>query len=106
MKESLKRTTKWSAYYFTQANSYYPVAQTKVPLRDIPKFNRLPVRVMSKQDIDSTRQWASEYSKAVRQLSVGQNNTKHAAGILSLNMYRKKLPIRDRVTNRRIQFSR
>ena len=25
MKESLKRATKWSAYYFTHANSYYPV---------------------------------------------------------------------------------
>ena len=33
MKESLKRATKWSAYYFTHANSYYPVPETKVPLR-------------------------------------------------------------------------
>ena len=45
-----------------------------------------------------TRQWASEHGKAVRQLSVRQNNTKHAAGTLPLNMYRKELPVGDRVT--------
>ena len=44
------------------------------------------------------RQWASEHGKAVRQLSVRQNNTKHAAGTLPLNMYRKELSIGDRVT--------
>ena len=100
MKESLKRATKWSSYYFTHANSYYPpVLQTKVPLRDIPKIKCLPVRDMSKQDQDCMRQWASEHGKAVRQLSVRQNNTKHAEGTLPLlNMYRKVLPIGDRVT--------
>ena len=98
MKESLKRATKWSAYYFTHANSYYPVPETKVALRDIPKIKRLPVHDMSKQDQDYIRQWASEHGKAVRQLSVRQNNTKHAAGTLPLNMYRKELPVGDRVT--------
>ena len=44
------------------------------------------------------RQWASEHGKAVRQLLVRQNNTKHAAGALPLNMYRKELPTGDRVT--------
>ena len=86
MKETLKRATKWSAYYFTHANSYYPVPETKVALRDIPKIKRLPVRDMSKQDQDYMRQWASEHGKAVRQLSVRQNNTKHAAGTLPLNI--------------------
>ena len=93
IKESLKRATKWSFYYFTHANSYYPVPQTKIPLRDIPKIKCLPVRDMSKQDQDCMRQWGSEHGKAVRQLSVRQNNTKHAAGTLPLNMYRKELPI-------------
>ena len=86
MKESLKRATKWSAYYFTHANSYYPVPETKLALRDIPKIKPLPVRDMSKQDQDYMRQWASEHGKAVRQLSVRQNNTKHAAGTLPLNI--------------------
>ena len=74
--------------------------KTKVSLRDIPKLKRLPARVMSKQDMDSMRQWASEHGKAARELSVRQNNTKlitHAAG--TLNMYRKELPIGDRVTD-------
>ena len=31
-------------------------------------------------------------------LSVRQNNTKHAAGTLPLNMYRRELPVGDRVT--------
>ena len=70
MKESLKRAIKWSAYYFTHANSYYPVPETKVPLGDIPKIKRLPVHDMSKQDQNYMRQWASEHSKAIRQLSV------------------------------------
>ena len=98
MKESLKRAKKWSSFYFTHANSYYPVPQTQVPLRDIPKIKCLPVRDMSKQDQDCMRQWASEHGKAVRQLLVRQNNTKHAAGALPLNMYRKELPTGDRVT--------
>ena len=33
-----------------------------------------------------------------RQLSVRQNNTKNAAGTLPLNMYRKELPVGNRVT--------
>ena len=53
---------------------------------------------MSKQDQDCMRQWTREHGKAVRQLSVRQNNTKHAAGTLPLNMNRKELPIGDRVT--------
>ena len=48
---------------------------------------------MSKQDQDYMHQWA------VRQLSVRQNTTKHAAGTLfPLNIYRKELPVGDRVT--------
>lgn len=99
MKESLKRATNWSSYYFTHSQSYYPVPQTKVSLSDIPTIKRLPVRPMAKKDQDTMRQWASEHGKAVRQLSVRQNNTKHKAGTLPLNMYRKELPVGDRVTD-------
>ena len=56
MRESLKRATKWSAYYFTNPVSYYPIPQTKVPLRDIPTIKRLPVQTMSKQDQETMRQ--------------------------------------------------
>ena len=70
----------------THAHSYYRVPEAKVPLRDIPKIKRLPVRDMSKQDQDYIRQWPSEHGKAGRHLSVRQNNTKHAAGTLPLNI--------------------
>ena len=68
------------------------------PLRDIAKIKRLLIRAMSTQDQDYMRQWASEHGKAVRKLSVGQNNTKHAAGTLPLNTHRKELAVGDRVT--------
>ena len=44
------------------------------------------------------RQWASEHGETVRQLTVHQNNTKHAAGTLPLNMYRKELPVDDQLS--------
>ncbi|CAH3120813.1 unnamed protein product, partial [Pocillopora meandrina] len=34
-KESLKRTTKWGAKYFTLEKSYYPVPKSSVELRDV-----------------------------------------------------------------------
>ena len=42
---------------------------------------------MSKQQQDYMSQWASKHGKALRQLSVHKNNTKHAAQTLPLNMY-------------------
>ncbi|RMX58878.1 hypothetical protein pdam_00023710, partial [Pocillopora damicornis] len=35
LKESLKRTTKWGAKYFTLEKSYYPVPKSSVELRDV-----------------------------------------------------------------------
>ncbi|XP_066020793.1 uncharacterized protein [Pocillopora verrucosa] len=35
LKESLKRTTKWGAKYFTLEKSYYPVSKSSVELRDV-----------------------------------------------------------------------
>ena len=32
-KESLKRTTKWDAQYFTQEKSYYPVPESSMSLK-------------------------------------------------------------------------
>ena len=43
-------------------------------------------------------QRASKHGKAVRQHLIGQNNTKHAAGTLPINMYRIELPVGNRVT--------
>ena len=87
MRESLKRTTNWAAFYFTHAESYYPVPENKILLKDIRKMKQLPVKTMSKSDRRTMREWAQEHGKAVSQL------TEHAAGTLPLNMYRKELPV-------------
>ena len=87
MKESLKVVS-----LLTHHSSYYLVPQTKAPLRNIPMMKRfLFVRM---------RQWTSEHEKAVRQLTIRQNNTKHTAGTLLLNMYWKELPVGDQVTEK------
>ena len=50
---------------------------------------------MLQQDQYTVCRWASEHGKAIRQLSVCQNNTKHVAETLPLNMYRRELPVGD-----------
>ncbi|RMX46037.1 hypothetical protein pdam_00002027 [Pocillopora damicornis] len=40
-KESLKRTTKWGAKYFTLEKSYYPVPKSGVELRDVDLMKAL-----------------------------------------------------------------
>lgn len=69
------------------AESYYPVPENKIVLKDIRKMKQLPVKTMSKSDRRTMREWAQEHGKTVSQL------TKHAVGTLPLNMYRKELPV-------------
>ena len=97
MHESLKRTTNWAAYYFTHPQSYYPVSENKIALHDISKMKQLPVEVMPHEQI-VMREWAQEHGKAVRQLTIRQTNTKHAAGTLPLHMHQKELPVGERIT--------
>lgn len=98
MHESLKRTSQWAAYYFTHRNSYYPVPENNICLRDIPKMSLMPNKEMSRSDQATMREWAQEHGKAVRQRTVRQCTTKHNAGTLPLNMYDKELPIGERVS--------
>ena len=48
---------------------------------------------LSKSDQRTMREWAQQHGKAVRQLTIRQTNTKHAAGTLTLNKYRKELQL-------------
>ena len=59
----------------------------------------LPAKTMSKSDQRVMREWAQEHGKDVRQLTIRQTNTKHAAGTLPLNMYRKELPVGERISS-------
>lgn len=97
MHESLKRTSKWAAYYFTHRKSYYPIPENNIALKDIPKMAQLPANKMSECDQLLMREWAQEHGQAVRQRTVRQNNTKYASGTLPLNMYEKNLPVGERV---------
>ena len=98
MHESLKRTSQWSAYYFTYRRSYYPVPENSISLRDIPKMSPMPPMEVSQADQTLMREWAQEHGKAVRQRTVRQCTTKHTAGTLPLNIYEKESPIGERVT--------
>ena len=100
MHESLKRTTNWAAYYFTHPQSYYPVPENKIALQDIPNMKQLPVKTMSQGEQLLMREWAQEHGKAVRQLTIRQTNTKHAAGTLPLHMYRKELLVREKIATK------
>lgn len=40
--ESLKCTSQWAAHYFTHPQSYYPVPQNSITLKDVPKMTQLP----------------------------------------------------------------
>ena len=57
----------------------------------------LPVKTMSKSDQGIVGEWVQEHRKNVRQLTIRQTNTKHGAGTLPLNMYRKELAVGERI---------
>ena len=85
--ESMKRITKWSAYYYTHKTTYYPVPDTQIKFKDLPKLKKIKVRKMRNDDMQVMRDWAREYGKCVRQRTVRQETTKHKMGTLPLNMY-------------------
>ena len=64
-------------------------------------MKRLPVKTMSKSDQHIVGEWAKEHRKTVRQLTIRQTNTKHAAGTFPLNMYRKRLPVGERIQQKK-----
>ncbi|CAC5391042.1 unnamed protein product [Mytilus coruscus] len=88
--ESVKRLVNWSAFYYTQTQSYYPVQVGGMTLRDMPVIEHLsPKRSLSADDQMTMRNWANDFGKCVRQRTVRQETTKVKAGTLPLNMYKK-----------------
>ena len=84
MLESAKRMARWSAYYFTQPSSYYPVPSSQIDWKDLPRMEPLN----SPEAKELMRKWARDHGKCVRQRMVRQEMTKYKAGTLHLNMYR------------------
>ena len=46
-RESAKRMTQWSAFYFPHSTSYYPVPSTQIHLQDFPRMTQQNLPVMS-----------------------------------------------------------
>ena len=57
-KESLKRTTAWSAYYNTSRGSWYPVPERSLGLFEIPSMSQTSAVKASKDKISLMREWA------------------------------------------------
>ena len=57
-KESVKRTTAWSAYYYTSRGSWYPVPERSLGLFEIPSMSQTSVVKASKDEISMMREWA------------------------------------------------
>ena len=55
-KESLKRTTAWSAYYYTSGGSWYPVPDRSLGLFEIPSMSQISAVKASKDEISMMRE--------------------------------------------------
>ena len=86
MKESLKRSTKWAAKYYTHPKSYYPVPETNMPLCDITGLKKMEQRAMAKDDEEVMRGWAEPF-RPLRQRTVRDETTKDKAGTLPPLLY-------------------
>lgn len=89
MKESVKRVTKWAAYYHTSRKTWYPKPEEGILFSQVPTMNPLPVVEMSQADCDVLRNWVSSYGAAVRQRTVRQETTMAKHGTLPEFMYQR-----------------
>ena len=80
--EFIKRSTRWSANYYTLPSSYYPVTKNKIKLEKMPVLQKPPKKPISKRNLAELRMWAKRHGKAVPQRSVRQDNCKFKSGTL------------------------
>lgn len=72
VKESVKKTTNWAAFYYTKPKPWYPVPDRAASLSGIPLAPQLPPAVISTQDVRLMKEWAHAFGAAVRQKTVRQ----------------------------------
>ena len=96
MKESIKRTTEWAAYYRTSRRSWYPKPEETIPFSMVPTIKPLPVAEMSQTDCDLLRNWASSYGAALRQRTVRQETTMAKHGTLPEFIYQRQCVTSDK----------
>lgn len=85
-KESLKRTTKWGAKYFTHEKSYYPVPKSSVELRDV-ELMKPPLSGNVGPNIEAAMKGLVDRYRPVRQRRVRCETTKDKAGALPSAVY-------------------
>ena len=81
LKESLKRTTKWGAKYFTHEISYYPVPESSMEFKDVNVMKPLPVVNIDPQ-IETVMKDLVDRYLPFRQRTVRSETTKDKAGAL------------------------
>ena len=96
-KEGLKRTTSWSAYYYTSRGSWYPLPERSLGLFDIPPMEQPPVGKASHDEMAMMREWCKTYGASVRQRSVRQETTMAKAGTLPDYLYQKDVEVSDKI---------
>ncbi|XP_014674326.1 PREDICTED: uncharacterized protein LOC106814524 [Priapulus caudatus] len=90
LKESLKRTTKWAAKYYTHPKSYYPVPQLNMAFQEIKYMSPLPAAAkITVQEEKDMKEWADLY-RPIRQRAVRDDHTKDKAGVLPIAVYAAK----------------
>eukprot|EP00111_Clytia_hemisphaerica_P017220 TCONS_00050955-protein len=95
IKESLKRRCPWSAFYFTTRKAiwYRPPESTSCDFNKIkshlPRKNT--PKQITKENEDLLRDWAANYTRAVRQRTVRQETTMAKTGTLPHYCYTKSL---------------
>ena len=95
VKESLKSLTKWSAYYYTSASSWYPLPDDGLELKDLVFPTPLLAISMMPDDKIMMREWALVNGQVVRQRTVRQETTMAKAGTLPEAAYRTALTTKD-----------
>ena len=85
-KESIKRTTKWGAKYFTHEKSYYPVPISSMELGDVNVVKPPPVVSIDPQIETAMKELVDRY-RPVRQRTVRSETTKDKAGALPPAVY-------------------
>ena len=86
VKESLKRTTKWAAKYYTHDKSYYPVPDTSMSLSAISTMSLPAVQTVTKEDEVVMRDWMENF-RPVQQRTVRSETTKDKGGSLPPAVY-------------------
>lgn len=94
-KESLKRTTKWGAKYFTHEKSYYPVPNTSMKFENVKVMDLPPSHTVKKDTISEMKEVVERF-RPLRQRTVRSETTKDKAGALPPECYKANHPISSR----------